>query len=320
MTANNQSSGSSPGPGALVRSAADAANLKAIAYLSASMAFFAFDDMFIKLASADIGVGQILAVQSFLSIAYFGALAWRRGGRITRAALFSTPIVIRHAGDVLAAVCFVLALSLIPISNASAILQASPLAVTLGAAVFLRETVGWRRWSAILFGFAGVMLIVRPGMAGFQPASLLAVAAVVGLAMRDLGTRVVPQAISTEIIALVAGIAIFIAAIVLQTALSPWLAMSGRVTALVLAASVCGIIGIHLITIALRLGEISLIAPFRYVRIVMAIGIGVVVFAEHPDMYTILGTGLIVISGLYTLYREQIVRSGRTRSDESSRR
>ena len=314
MTSKNSGGGVTPGPSSLADMAAiDAANLRAVAFLSASMAFFAFDDMFIKLASADIGVGQILAIQGLLSIAYFGYLARARGQRITRAALFSPPIVLRHVGDTMGAVCFVIALSLIPISNASAILQAAPLAVTLGAALFLRETVGWRRWSAILVGFVGVLLVIRPGVAGFEAASLFAVIAVIGLAMRDLGTRIVPHTIPTEIIALVASGLIFVTAIALQTAMSPWQAMSWPTTGLVLSASVCGIIGIHLITIAIRIGEISLIAPFRYVRIVIAMGIGMVVFGERPDMYTVLGTGLIVASGLYTLYREQLAKLRRPR-------
>ena len=312
MTTNSSGGEASP-HSAAGADALDSANLKAIVFLSVSMAFFAFDDMFIKLASSEIGVGQILTVQSVLSILYFGSLARRKGQRITRAALLSPAIVLRHAGDVGGAVCFVIALSLMPISNASAILQAAPLAVTLGAALFLRETVGWRRWSAISVGFFGVLLVIRPGMEGFDTASLFALATVVGLAIRDLGTRVIPHTIPTEIIALVVSCLFLVTAVVLQSVMSPWQLMSWQTTAYVLSASICGILGVHLITIALRIGEISLVAPFRYVRIVMAILIGMVVFGERPDMYTFIGTGLIVSSGLYTLYREQISRKRRLR-------
>ena len=310
---SNSSGGETSSHTATGADALDAANLKAIAFLSASMAFFAFDDMFIKLASADIGVGQILTIQSLLSILYFGYLARRRGHRITRAAVLSPAIVLRHVGDVAGAVCFVIALSLIPISNASAILQATPLAVTLGAALFLRETVGWRRWSAIVVGFFGVLLVIRPGMEGFETASLFAVATVAGLAIRDLGTRIIPHTISTEVIALVASCLFLVTAVILQSVMSPWQLMSPRTTVYVLSASVCGILGVHLITIALRIGEISLVAPFRYIRVVIAIIIGMVVFGERLDMYTIIGTGLIVASGLYTLYREQISKRRRSR-------
>lgn len=285
---------------------ADTANLKAIAFLSIAMTAFAIDDMFIKLASAELGVGQILSIQSLLALCYFAWLARARGQRITRGALLSRAVLLRNAGEATGAVCFVIALSLMPISNASAILQATPLAVTLGAALILRETVGWRRWIAVLAGFAGVLMVVRPGLSGFNAASLFAVAAVFGLALRDLYTRAVPRSIPTEIIALMSNVVVLAVSIILQTATSPWSWMSPYATGMVLCASFFAVIAIHLVTIALRIGEISVIAPFRYVRVIIAIGVGMVVFRERPDMYTWAGTCLVVASGLYTLYREQI--------------
>lgn len=314
MTSKNTNGGDAPLPGPLSEMA-DTANLKAITFLSVSMVAFAVDDMFIKLASSEIGVGQVLAIQSFLALVYFAWLARVRQQRITREAVLSPAILLRHAGEATGAVCFVIALSLMPISNASAILQASPLAVTFGAALFLRETVGWRRWAAVLAGFAGVLLVMRPGLAGFNAASLFAVAAVIGLATRDLCTRAVPRSVSTEIIALGSNFAVLVVSIILHSLTSTWSWMSPYATAMVLGASFFGIIAIHLITIALRIGEISLIAPFRYVRIVAAIAIGVVVFGERPDMYTWAGICLIVAGGLYALYREQIAgRRTRTRT------
>lgn len=295
-----------PGGGeTLLSEMADTANLKAIAFLSIAMAAFAFDDMFIKLASAEIGVGQILSIQSLLALCYFAWLARARGHRITRQALLSRAVLLRNAGEATGAVCFVIALSLMPISNASSILQAAPLAVTLGAALILRETVGWRRWIAVFVGFTGVLMMVKPGLAGFNTASLFAVAAVFGLALRDLFTRAVPRSIPTEIIALMSNVVVLTVSVILQTATTPWSWMSPYATAMVLCASFFGIIAIHLVTIALRIGEVSVIAPFRYVRVVIAIGIGVVVFRERPDMYTWAGICLVVASGLYTLYREQ---------------
>lgn len=301
MTSKNSSGGETP-----LSEMADTANLKAIAFLTVAMTAFAFDDMFIKLASAELGAGQILSIQSLLALFYFAWLARAKGQRITRDAVFSRAILLRNAGEATGAVCFVIALSLMPISNASAILQAAPLAVTLGAALILREAVGWRRWIAVLAGFAGILLMVKPGLAGFNAASLFAVAAVFGLALRDIFTRTVPRSIPTEIIALMSNMAVLVASVILQTATSPWSWMSPYATAMVLCASFFGVIAIHLVTIALRIGEISVIAPFRYVRIVIAIGIGMVVFRERPDMYTWAGICLVVASGLYTLYREQI--------------
>lgn len=313
MTSQNTSGGETPHSG-LLPGVADTANLKAIAFLSVSMAAFAFDDMFIKLASAEIGVGQVLAIQSTFALLYFAWLARAKGQSITRQALLSRPLLIRHFGEATGAVCFVVALSLMPISNASAILQAAPLAVTLGAALILRETVGWRRWIAVLAGFAGVLFVIRPGLDGFTAASLFAVAAAFGLALRDLFTRAVPRTIPTEIIALVSNAVVLAASVILQSATSHWSWMSPYTTTMVLCASFFAIIAIHLVTIALRIGEVSVIAPFRYVRIVMAIGFGVVVFGERPDMYTWAGICLIVASGLYTIYREQIGKPRKRRN------
>lgn len=291
----------------------DAQNLRGIVFMTLSMALFAFDDMFIKLASSDVGVGQIMTIQALLGAFYFGIIAFRRGERLSRSAVFSRSIVLRNIGDVASALCFITALSLMPISNASAILQATPLAVAFGAAVFLGEPVGWRRWCAIGVGFAGVMIVIRPGYEGFNNASFLALAAVLGLAVRDLGTRAAPKAVSTEMIAFVASLCILVAAIVFQSVSSPWSWMSLHITAMVLTGSIFGILGYQLIMHALRIGETSLIAPFRYARIVFAIAVGFVVFGERPDPLTYAGSFLIVASGLYTLYREQTVRYRRKR-------
>lgn len=295
-------------PGALPDWAAvDAANLKAIVLMTASMALFAVDDMFIKLASSHVGVGEIMTIQCIVGVTYFGILAARNGSRISREALLSTPMILRNIGEVVGAMSFVTALSLMPISNASAILQAAPLAVTLGAALFLREPVGWRRWMAIGLGFAGVVIIVRPGMAGFNGASLFAVAAVFGLAVRDLGTRAAPKGIPTEIIALVASLTVMVSAAIYHTVASEWQLIPWRVFAMILTAAVIGNAGFHCVVIALRMGEISVVAPFRYTRIVVAMIIGLLVFGERPDLLTYVGSALIVASGIYTLYREQIV-------------
>lgn len=310
MRTENTPSGTAPDAHPLEDLAALArANLKAMAFLATSMALFALDDMFIKLAAAEIGVGQILTIQNVLAAAYFAWLVRASGRGVSRDALFARTLVLRNLGEVIGVVCFVSALALMPLGNASAILQASPLFVVFGAAVILRETVGWRRWTAMLVGFAGVLLIVRPGMSGFDLTALLPIAAAIAFAVRDLGTRAAPRTVSTEEIALVACILVVIASILLQSLSSPWSAMSAGTMGLVLAASITGIIAFHMMMVALRTGQLAVIAPFRYVRVVCAMGIGVIVFGERPDLATIAGSVLIIGSGLYTLYREQAART-----------
>ena len=152
----------------------------------AAMAGFAVEDACIKLIAEVMPVGQILALLGAGGTLVFAALARRSGARLVSRDALARPVLLRNLGDVSAAVCFVTALALTPLSSASAILQAAPLAVTAGAALFLGERVGWRRWSAIAVGFAGVLMIVRPGLDGFLPASIFAVLSVAGLALRDV--------------------------------------------------------------------------------------------------------------------------------------
>src|SRR6478609_3685654 len=170
-------------------------NLRGSLLMVAAMVCFALEDVLLKQISATVPVGQVLALSGagggliFLLISSVGdtPLQWR--------ALLLPAVVLRNLSEALGSVVFVTALALTRLSEVSAILQATPLAMTLGAALFLGESVGWRRWTAIGVGFAGVLLVIQPGMAGFAPASLFAVATVVLLAMRDLCSRAVPPSV-----------------------------------------------------------------------------------------------------------------------------
>jgi len=280
-------------------------NLRGIALMIASMGGFAIEDMFIKLVSATLPISQILAILGTGGTLIFGGLALAKGDRLVEPALFTAPMWLRNLGEMGGTVCFVTAITLIPLAEASAILQATPLAVTLGAAVFLGAPVGWRRWSAILVGFAGVLVVVRPGLDAFQPASLFAVAAVGGLATRDLCTRVAPRTVSSRVLSgygfamvAVAGLAMmpFGAAPVMPT---------GTQVAALTGALLIGCAAYYAITAAMRIGDVSVITPFRYTRLIFAMILGAAVFAEIPDGWTLAGATIIIGSGLYTLARER---------------
>jgi len=217
-------------------------------------------------------------------------------------------VMLRNLGELIGTIGFVTAIALTPLSSASAILQATPLAVTLGAALFLREQVGWRRWSAILVGFAGVLMVIRPGLSGFEPASLFAVQAVFGLAMRDLATRAVPHTVTSMQLS-----SYGFATIVPAGALLLWLsggavspdAANWRDIALAL---LLGVAAYYAIVAAMRVGEVSFVTPFRYTRLIFALVIAVLIFDEQPDTLTLLGAAVIIASGLYTLLRERRLR------------
>ena len=287
------------------RAAGLGANQRSILYMVLGMGGFAVEDAFIKLASAHVPTGQIMLTLGVLGGPIFAVLAWMRGHRAWSREALHWAVLGRNLGEMTGSLCYVAALAVAPLVTTTAIFQAMPLAVTMGAALFLGEQVGWRRWTAILVGFGGVLLIIRPGAADFEPASLLAVGAVVGLAARDLFTRRIPGRIDTMLLTSWGFLAV-----ALVGAAQLWLtggAMrpSGPDALLLLGALAFGGVGYWLLTASTRLGELSAIMPFRYARLLFALGIGVLLFAERPDAWTLLGAAVIVGSGTYTFTRER---------------
>ena len=139
-------------------------NLRGCVLMVLAMAGFALEDMFIKRLAAAMPVGQIIALVGLGGAVIFAAICAAQGRRLWSRDLLARPVILRNLGEMAGTLCFVSAIALTPLSQASAIIQAMPLAVTLGAALFLGAPVGWRRWTAILAGFAGVLMVVRPGL------------------------------------------------------------------------------------------------------------------------------------------------------------
>ncbi len=280
-------------------------NLRASLLMVGAMAGFAVEDAIIKHLSALMPVGQIVLVIGIGGGAIFWALARARGLQILTAQALRGAVLVRNLAEMLSAAAVVLAISLIPLAVVTAILQAMPLVVTLGAALFLREPVGWRRWSAILVGFVGVLMILRPGSADFDPAALLAVVAVLSLTARDLATRRVAPGIhslqlTTWAFFTVVPAGLLLLLVVFQPPVAPtpvqWGWLGTGLTA--------GIFAYAALVGATRMGDIAVTTPFRYSRLVFAMAIGVVFFGERPDAMTLAGSALVVGAGLFTLWRE----------------
>ena len=284
-------------------------NLRGSLLMTAAMLGFAIEDMFIKLLSASVPLGMVLILLGAGGAVVFAVLALMRGDALFSRDLLARSVLIRNAGELIGTVGFITAIALTPLSSASAILQATPLVVTLGAALFLGEQVGWRRWSAILVGFAGVLLIIRPGFDAFEPASLFAVMGVIGLALRDLATRTVPRAISSMQLSTYAFLTLVPAGMVMLafTGDAPRL-LNGLEWLLIAAALAFGVLSYYAIVAAMRMGDVAVITPFRYSRLVFALCFGVLFFGERPDMATLAGSALIVASGIYTFWREARLR------------
>jgi len=273
-----------------------------------SMLTFAISDALIKLTSETLPIGEIMIFMGLGGTVIFGGISVQRGDRFFTKAILHRSILLRTSGEVVGGVGMFTALALIPFSTTAAITQAVPLVITMGAALFLGETVGWPRWSAIVVGLIGVLLIIRPGLDGFDPNSVFALIAVLGLSVRDLATRTAPRQISTPVLSTLGFL------VMVPTGVGLLLLSGGaQVPDLVQIALMMGVvvmvsIGYGSITAAMRMGDVSAITPLRYTRIVFAMIIGLVLFGEKLDSMTLIGTAIVIISGLFTIYREHHTR------------
>lgn len=280
-------------------------NLRGILVMTASMALFALEDMFIKTVSADLPMGQILALLGAGGCAVFAVFAIYLRQPIWTPALLSRQVIMRNGGELLGTGCFVYAFVFGDLYTATAIFQTLPLAITIGAALFMGATVGWRRWTAIGIGFAGVMMIIRPGLEGFDPISTIAMIAVLGFAVRDLTTRILPPSVTSLQLSTYGFGAVAVLGVMMMIFWEAPVEVSARNWGFLGLAIAVGTGGYYFIVLAMRVGEIAVVAPFRYARLVFALIISIVVFNEVPDQWSLIGAGIIIGSGLYTLWREQ---------------
>ena len=269
------------------------------------MACFAVEDTFIKLLSARLPATQILFSVGFGGALITLALAVTLNVNLADKILLNKHVISRTIADLFGALFFTSAMVLIPMSLLASILQATPLFVTLGAAILLGEKVGWRRWSAIFIGFLGVIIILQPGYGSFQMASLLGLAAVLCLALRDVVTRdmatEIPTLTVTFYACLAMGSAGFIAYPFFGTPIMP----STFEAILLVCAAIIGVTGYFLIVLATRKGDVSVIAPFRYSRLLFSLVLASLILGEMLTLPILLGGLLVVSSGIYTFGRER---------------
>ena len=288
-------------------------NLKGILFMILAMAGFACEDLFIKMLSENLPISEIIIILGFSGSIIFLIIGLLTKAPIFHQGLLTTPVIIRTLCELFGALFFVLAIALTPLSSASAIIQVMPLLVTIGAAIFFKEKVGWRRWTAVFIGFIGVLLILRPGFGSFMPASIFALLGATFLAGRDLATRAIEVKLPSVTISLYAFLAFGVSGIMLIPFSSEMLVPSSKDILFFAGASAFGVIAYYSIVIAARTGEMSVISPFRYSRLVFAMLLSIIVLSERPDMLTLLGAAIIVASGVYTFVRENILNKPKER-------
>jgi drug/metabolite transporter (DMT)-like permease len=285
-------------------------NLRGIIAMLAAMGALIVNDAF-KLAAAELPTGQVIFVRGLFTTLLCAGLTAATAGFGALRQIGARGVPARATAEVLATVFYLNALFNMPIAEATAILQFTPLAITAGAALFLGAPVGWRRWLAAVVGLVGVLIIVRPLGEGFNPYSALALGAVVFVAARDLLVRRVAPGVPALVIAMASAAAVTVSSLGFA-AFETWLPPSAYVLLMLAGAGVGLVGGYYWIIVAMRSGEIAVVAPFRYSIIVYAVLAGFLVWGEIPDTASWIGLAIVTAAGLYTFLRERkLARAGR---------
>lgn len=280
-------------------------NIKGALLMMGSMAAFTINDTFVKMAGQELPLFQILVIRGTAAVVMLGVMAHMMGAlRFDLSRRDWLFVIIRSASEAAAAYFFLTALINMPLANATAILQVLPLSVTLGAAIFLREPFGWRRGLAILMGFAGMLLIVRPEASGFNVYSVYALIAVLVVTIRDLAVRRMSPHVPSLTVAWFGAVFVLGFALIGQFG-TVWAPMSIANGAQLVGASVFILAGYYLSVHVMRVGDVAFVAPFRYTSLIWALILGVLVFGEWPDGLTLLGASIVAASGIFTLTRSR---------------
>jgi drug/metabolite transporter (DMT)-like permease len=279
-------------------------NLLGSLWMVAAMAAFSLEDAFVKGAAKQLPVAEILLLMGAGGAVVFAGMAWLKRERLLTADAVSPAMRIRFVFELAGRLFYILALALTPLSSATAILQATPIVVVLGAAVFFGEKVGWRRWTAIVTGLFGVLLVLRPGAESFSVLSIFAVIGMLGFAGRDLASRAAPISLSSNVLGFYGFLTVIVAGALFMLWDGTELVAPSRSSLTFLALTVmAGVLAYSALMKAMRTGEVATVTPFRYTRLLFGVGLGIFAFGEQLDAMMIAGCTLIVAAGLFIFWR-----------------
>lgn len=279
-------------------------NARGVGLMIGAMAGFTLGDACIKAIGEAMPLSQLLVLRGTLASLFIALLAWRMG-----ALRRDVPrqdwglMLLRGLAEAASAFFFLTALRHMPLANVTALLQMAPLTVTLGSALVFQEPVGWRRWLAIGVGFVGMLLIVRPGTEGFNMYSVFALVTVAAVTVRDLVTRRMSRAVPSLMVTLSSAVIVVLLAGIWSLG-QDWVVLDQRLGLLLLGATMFVIAGYCCSVMVMRVGDVGFVAPFRYTGLVWALVLGLVIFGDWPHPLTLLGAGIIVATGIFTLWRE----------------
>ena len=272
--------------------------------MMASMAAFTLNDTLMKMMAGSVPLYQLLFLRGVMTTSVVSVIAWRMGAFPVRVARRDGALLfLRSLADTATAFFFLTALFNMPIANVRAILQVLPLRVSLAAALIVGEALGWRRLTAIFVGFVGVLLIIQPGGADFSSYSIYALGAVTCATVRDIATRRMSAEVPSVFVALIAAIGVMMLGAV-GSLFTPWQPFTATSAGQLAGATTFMIFAYIASASAMRFGEIGFVAPFRYTSLLVALILGVLIFDEWPNTLALIGGGIVVATGLFTLYRE----------------
>jgi drug/metabolite transporter (DMT)-like permease len=285
------------------------ANLKSIMLMVIAMGCLTLTDMLIKIVSQTLPTGQVMIFYGVGALVVFWGLLRIKDESIQLSPLTNPAVIWRNVGDLIAMNSMFLALVYVPLSTIGAVIQAVPLMVTAAAALFLGEKVGLKRVSAIFIGFLGTLLIIQPGATTFDITANLVLIAAIGMALRDIATKLVRENFSTLLLSFYSCfLFIFSGSILLIIKGDPTVPSSEHIFILT-AMIVAGCLGFFFMTEAVRLGDMSVVIPFRYTRLLFSMAAGILILGEQVNAIMLIGSALTILSGLYIWHREIVMQS-----------
>jgi drug/metabolite transporter (DMT)-like permease len=284
------------------------ANLRSIALMIIGMGCLTLCDLLIKIASQTLPLGLVMIVFGIGSITVFLGLMRTKGESVRLSPLTNLAVVLRNIGDLIAINGMCLALVFVPISTIGAVIQTVPLMVTAAAALFLGERVGARRWLAIVIGFFGTLFVIQPGAGAFDITTTLVLIAAVGMALRDITTKLVQENFSTLLLSSYTSVLFIISGSVLLIISGGASVPDIGMIAILATMIASGSLGFFFTTKAVRLGDVSVVIPFRYTRILFSLAAGILILGEQVDVVMLFGSALTILSGLYIWRRESVIQ------------
>jgi drug/metabolite transporter (DMT)-like permease len=277
-------------------------------------ASFGANDISTKVAVKYLPTPEIMAIRGAFAAAFALALAIAVHGAASLRKIGNRQVLKRSLFEALIGPMLITSYAFLPIATVTAVMQVGPFFGMVAGIYLFRESVGWRRWAAALVAFFGVMLIIKPGGAEFEPIALIILLVAVMAVMRDIQSRKIGNTAPPFVVSLATSITGIALALILTPIMLPfgvrawgeWVWPDAFSLAVVIAASVFLVTAHTFAFLAFRSGDMSVVAPFRYFYLLVAVVGGIVVFSEYPDWISLIGMALVVGGGLYLLHRERL--------------